>query len=204
MLDDTRLHDVPALPAPSAPRSPEAATPAATPAPDGAGARGPRLAVGLGTGAALALLWAGLTGGAADGWVFGVPAVLFGAAIAWRLAPEAGWRLSAPGALRFAGWFAVEAVRGAADVARRAFDPRLPVAPGWRRHPLTLPPGAPRLVMANAITLLPGTLTAELHDDHLIVHMLDTRADLAADLAALEARVRALFALPPADLETCP
>jgi multicomponent Na+:H+ antiporter subunit E len=151
----------------------------------------------LGTGAALALGWAGLTGGAPGSWAIGLPAVLAGAALAWWAGPAPAWRLSPLGALRFGGWFAVQSVLGAWDVARRAFNPRLPVAPGYRRHPLTLPAGAPRLVMANAITLLPGTLTAELHDDHLIVHMLDTGQDLAADLAALEARVRDLFALRP-------
>lgn len=145
---------------------------------------------------ALALLWAGLTGGAAETWVLGLPAVLAGTAILWRAAPLPVVRISVLGALGFAVWFLWQALRGAVDVAARALDPRLPVAPGYRRHPLTLPPGAPRLVMANAITLLPGTLTAEIGEDHLIVHMLDRRTDLAADLAALEARVRALFALP--------
>ncbi len=111
-------------------------------------------------------------------------------------------RLSLTGALRLSGWFAVQALRGAVDVAGRALAPGLPVAPGWTRYPLRLPPGAPRLVMANAITLLPGTLTAELieggpESDHLIVHLLDARVDPAPDLAALEARVRGLFALPP-------
>lgn len=72
-------------------------------------------------------------------------------------------RLSPPGLLMLAGWFAVQALRGAVDVAGRALGPADRVAPGWYRHPLDLPPGAPQLVMANAITMLPGTLTAELH-----------------------------------------
>jgi multicomponent Na+:H+ antiporter subunit E len=191
MLDDGRHHAVAALLRAEAPPAP--------PGPAPARRRAAALAAGL-----LAALWAGLTGGDAGSWVIGLPAVLAGAAIAGRLAPARLWRLSASGALGFAGWFALQAVRGALDVARRAFDPRLPLAPGWRRHPLTLPPGAPRLVLANAVTLLPGTLTAELARDHLVVHMLDTRADLAADLAPLEARVRALFALPPAPTPSRP
>ena len=116
--------------------------------------------------------------------------------MAWRTAPAVSWRLSPAGTAAFVGWFALRAVAGGGDVAMRAFRPCLSVAPGYRHYPLTLPDGAPRLVMANAITLLPGTLTAELRDDHLVVHMLDTRADLVAELGALERRVRALFALP--------
>lgn len=157
----------------------------------------PRVRAALAAGAGLALLWAGLTGGGAEAWVFGVPAVLAGVAVAWALAPAAHWRLSPAAALRFGAWFAIQAIRGAVDVALRACDPRLPVAPGRLDYPLGLPDGAPRLVMANAITLLPGTLTAELHDDHMIVHVLDQRADVTADLRALELRVRALFALAP-------
>ena len=71
----------------------------------------------------------------------------------------------------------------------------MPLRPGYRRHSLALPAGAPRLLFLNTVTLLPGTLSAEVAGDAVIVHMLDTSADLAADLTALKARVAALFAL---------
>jgi multicomponent Na+:H+ antiporter subunit E len=200
MLDDGSLPPPP-LPPTLPPRRPVQVSAALKPPATAAAVRPAplraRYAAAVGTGAVLALIWAGLTGGAPDSWAIGMPAVLAGSALAWRAAPAPAWRLSPLGTLRFAGWFAVQSVLGATDVARRAFAPRLPVAPGYRRHPLTLPPGAPRHVMANAITLLPGTLTAELNEYHLIVHMLDTGQDLTADLDVLEARVRALFALPP-------
>lgn len=165
----------------------------------------PRLARGggwrglLSTAAVLALLWGGLTGWDPTSWVMGAPAVLAGTALTLLFPPRPRWRLSLPGALHFALWFAVEAVRGAIDVSRRAFAPNMPLAPGFRSHRLTLPPGPARLVFVNAITLLPGTLSAELADDLVVVHMLDTGADLDADLKALEARVRALFALKETD-----
>lgn len=183
MLDDTRHAPRPA--------------PVQAGAGPGPASRRRRLTAGAGAAVALALGWAGLTGGAAGTWVFGAPAVLTGALLAARTAPARGHRLSPAGALGFALWFVVQAWRGGWDVARRALDPRATVAPGWHRRRLRLPAGAPRLVMANAVTLLPGTLSAELRDDCLTVHLLDRRADPEADLAALEARVRALFALPP-------
>lgn len=191
---EARQAELQALPAPiRAPANvPSAAVIPSEPAPER-----PRAAMALLSGAGVALFWAGLAGTGAEGWLFGAPAVLAGGAIGWALAPATGWRIAPLGALRFAGWFAAQAVRGSVDVALRAFHPRLPVAPGWRRHPVMLPPGAPRLVMANAITLLPGTLTAELHDDHMILHLLDVREDPSAELLKLESRVRALFALPP-------
>ena len=97
--------------------------------------------------------------------------------------------------MRFVGWFALQSVRGAVDVARRALAWRLPLSPGCRAYRTALPEGAPRLLFANAITLLPGTLTAGIEGDRLVIHMLDTGADLDGELAALERRVAALFAL---------
>lgn len=143
----------------------------------------------------LALIWAVLTNGRLDAWIFGIPAVLAGAAIGLMLPDSARWRMSPQGAVVFAIWFAVQSVRGAVDVAGRAFAPRMPLRPGFRRYPLRFPPGAPRVMFVNTISLLPGTLSAEIAGEELIVHMLDTRADLASELSALEARIAALFVL---------
>ncbi len=145
--------------------------------------------------AALLLIWAALTDFRADALVFGLPAVLAGAALVFLMPFSPGWRLSPRGALGFVWWFALQSVRGAVDVAWRAFAPRMPLRPGFRRHPLTLPAGAPRVLFLNTVTLLPGTLSAEVTGDAVIVHMLDTSADLEADLTVIEARVAALFAL---------
>lgn len=149
----------------------------------------------LGALVVLGLIWAMLTDWRADAWTFGIPAVLTGVALTLLMPPNAGWRLSPRGALGFVLWFAVQSVRGAVDVAGRAFSPRMPLHPGFRRYPLTFHAGAPRVMFVNCITLLPGTLSAETADDEVIVHMLDTRADLQADLGVLEARIAALFVL---------
>ncbi len=146
----------------------------------------------------LALLWALLTDFRSDTWVFGLPAVLAGAALVFMLPSAPGWRLSLSGTLAFALWFAVKSLRGATDVAIRALAPRMSLRPGFRAFTPALPQGAPRVVFLNTITLLPGTLSAEIAGDAVIVHMLDTRADLDADLGALETRIAAMFGLPSA------
>lgn len=145
--------------------------------------------------AALLLIWAALTDFRPDALVFGLPAVLAGAGLVFLMPTSPGWRISPRGALGFVWWFALQSVRGAVDVAWRAFAPQMPLRPGFRRHPLALPTGAPRVLFLNTVTLLPGTLSAEVEGDAVIVHMLDTSADLGADLTALEVRVAALFAL---------
>lgn len=141
-------------------------------------------------------LWWSLSGGTAETWVFGIPAVLAATVTAYLTRSPFRWRLSAIGAMRFGAWFAIQSVRGALDVSRRALRWRVDVDPGLRTFAVTLPAGAPRMVFANTITLLPGTLTAELSDDAVVVHVLDVNTDARAELARVEDRVRDLFALP--------
>ncbi len=183
-----------------APLHPPLATPPADPPPEPA--RSGRWRGMVVTAGAMAAIWAVLLGDQPGSWVLGAPAILGGVALAATVpaAPRASGprlRLSPRGSLRFAGWFARHSVRGASDVAWRACQPRLPIAPGFRTHVTALPAGAPRTLFANCITLLPGTLTADIDGATLTIHMLDRRQDLAADLGALEARVAAIWALPP-------
>lgn len=155
------------------------------------------------TAGVLAAIWAVLLGDQPGSWVLGAPAILGGVALAASVpaAPPATGprlRISPRGSLRFAGWFARHSVLGASDVAWRACQPRLPIEPGFRTHVTGLPAGAPRTLFANCITLLPGTLTADIDGARLTIHMLDRTQDLSADLGALEARVAAIWALPQA------
>jgi multicomponent Na+:H+ antiporter subunit E len=149
------------------------------------------------TGAALGAFWLVLTGFEPTALAFGAPAVLAGAALAFLFPPATPWRIAPLAALNFAAFFAWQSVRGALDVARRALDPRLPLAPGFRTVILTIGRGPGRVLLANTISLLPGTLSAEIEGRRLIVHTLDLDGDLAAEVAALEARIRAVFGARP-------
>lgn len=160
---------------------------------------GDRLRSAAFTALVLSLLWLGLTGGGAEAWAFGIPAILAGIALVQMFPPATRWRLSPMGTLRFVLWFAWQSVLGSVDVAARALAWRVRVRPTFRHYHTALPEGAPRLVFANAITLLPGTMSAGMNGTALVIHMLDRGADLEAELGALERRVAALFAisLPP-------
>jgi multicomponent Na+:H+ antiporter subunit E len=150
----------------------------------------------FGTVGGLALLWVGLAGPDPASWVVAGPVIAVATALTFAFPPARRLRFAPIGAIRFLAWFAVASLRGAVDVAGRALAWRMPLAPGLRSYETDLPPGASRLVFVNAITLLPGTLSAGISGTRIEVHMLDTRVDLAAELAPLEARVRGLFALP--------
>ena len=143
--------------------------------------------------AGLAAVWWLLNPGDPASWIVGVPAVAAGAAVALLFPDTPAPRRSLRASLRFAGYFARASVVGATDVALRAMRPSLDLRPGFIIWRTRLPEGVPRELFANAVTLLPGTLSARLEGDALTVHQLDERAD--PGLSALEARVAAMFRL---------
>ena len=155
------------------------------------------------TGAVMAAIWAALLGDQPGSWVLGVPAIIGGVVLAARVpgppplaADDPALRPQLRGAVAFALWFARESLRGAVDVAWRACQPRPAIAPGFRSYTTALPAGAPRTLFANCITLLPGTLTADIAGARLTIHMLDRTSDLDGDLGALEGRIAAIWGLP--------
>jgi multicomponent Na+:H+ antiporter subunit E len=110
------------------------------------------------------------------------------AAATWtslRLLPPDGSRLSLPGIAKLVLRFPGQSLTAGIDVARRAFDPRLPLHPGFVTVPLRLPPGTQRDAFCAYASLLPGTLPVETNDDGtLLVHCLDIGQPVAAQMAA--------------------
>jgi multicomponent Na+:H+ antiporter subunit E len=146
--------------------------------------------------AVFSLLWWLLTEGRAEAWPFGLPFIAAAAAVSSlsRPAPagSGGWRISLMSLLRLSGYFLGHSLLAGVDVAARAFKHPLPLAPTLIDYPLRLPAGAPTVLMAGLVTLMPGTL-AMIGRDRLRVHVLDRRGDFARDLRRLEARVAAVF-----------
>lgn len=90
------------------------------------------------------------------------------------------------------GWLTVKVVRSNIRLARRIWDPRLPIAPSWRRLPMNLDTALKRTLYANSITLTPGTLTTDIDEHSIEVHAL-SEEDMRDILdGSFEARVRAM------------
>jgi multicomponent Na+:H+ antiporter subunit E len=140
-----------------------------------------------------AVMWWILTDGAVDSWLVGVPLVLFATLVSGILVPPFSW--SVIRIARFVPFFLWHSLSGGVDVARRALHPRLPISPRLFDHRWRLPPGPQRVFMANTVSLLPGTLSAELDEEYLRVHVLDHTGAFAAELARIEVRVARLFGL---------
>ena len=90
-------------------------------------------------------------------------------------------------------YFARKSLLGGWDVARRAFAPSLPLAPGILRLELSFGAGAPTAVFAWLVSLTPGTAAAAIEGHVLVVHALDTRMAVEAQLRELERHVAAVF-----------
>ena len=138
--------------------------------------------------------------GEVRGQLLGAVLAIGGAALLHAaLGGRSGWRLSFLGALRFVPFFLHAAFRGGLDVARRAFDPALPLAPKLLLYRTRLPEGAPRVLFVNSMNLMPGTFSAALDGAAVQVHLLASDYQGSAGVRELEARVAAVFGLelPP-------
>lgn len=142
---------------------------------------------------ALFAVWLALNGLTA--WPLGLAVAALGAALGAAFAPGEARALRLARVPGFAAFFLRESLRGGLDVARRALHPRVPLSPHFVERALRLPPGPPRTLMVSLVSLLPGSLAADLDAERnrLRVHLLAGRN--AAELDALEARIAALFGL---------
>lgn len=140
----------------------------------------------------LALWWV-LAGGDARSWIIGLPTAVLAALVFGRLGPRAGWRLSPLGLLRFAPFFLRESILGGVDVAARTLSPSVRVTPGFVVYRTRLAETGPRTFFANCVSLLPGTLAADLDGDRVQVHALARDLDVDTGLRRLERAVAGLF-----------
>jgi multicomponent Na+:H+ antiporter subunit E len=143
---------------------------------------------------ALAVFWGILTRGDLSSWAVGVPIVAAATLISVALLPRLSWHWRLSGLLRFVPYFLRKSVLGSIDVARRALHPRLPLAPILVEYPVRLHDSLARVFLVNTVSLLPGTLGAELHAHHLTVHALDgSSAAITTELKFLEELIANLF-----------
>jgi multicomponent Na+:H+ antiporter subunit E len=92
------------------------------------------------------------------------------------LTPALPWHL-----LRYLGVFLRALVEANVDMARRVLSPALPIRPAMVEVHTELRSPLGVLLLANSITLTPGTLTVEVSDDQLRIHWID--ASPGEDLA---------------------
>lgn len=71
--------------------------------------------------------------------------------------------------------FLIELVKSNFDVARRVLTPSLPINPGIVTFKTKLKSDFAKMMLANSITLTPGTLSVDLIDDTYYIHWIDVK-----------------------------
>ncbi len=79
------------------------------------------------------------------------------------------------------GAFVVELTKANVDVARRALSPSLPVKPGIVKVPVGLKSEYAQAMLADSITLTPGTITVDTVEedgkDYYYIHWIDVASE---------------------------
>lgn len=135
------------------------------------------------------LLWWIIVQGRADAWLIGLPAVIVATILSFKLSGYLLPKLSLTGALIFISLFIRESISGGIDVARRTLRPEMLIQPGFDRYRLNIDDPFGRLLFINCISLLPGTLAADLDEKHVDIHMLDIRQDPLPQLQRIETAI---------------
>jgi multicomponent Na+:H+ antiporter subunit E len=161
----------------------------------------PAIAIAIAQRATLmALLWWAITQGRTESWLFGAPVIVAAVAASIALQGRQRWRLRPLAAARILPWFLARSLLAGVDVALRVLRPQPRIAPAFVvvRTRLT-DPGA-RVLLADSMSLLPGTLSAGLRGDALELHVLDRAAPAVREVRAIETRIAELLGLRLAEL----
>ncbi|MGM0680911.1 MAG: Na+/H+ antiporter subunit E [Thermodesulfobacteriota bacterium] len=141
------------------------------------------------------LIWFVMVGGDSASWIIGGPMVLIAVVLSLILADNKAWNISFRGGLLFAPYFLFQSTASGFDVLRRTFSLKLKINPGLISYKTSLPEGTPRVLLVNTISLMPGTLSADLRDELIVVHTLDVNLPVWAGIQRLETRIALLFSL---------
>lgn len=97
--------------------------------------------------------------------------------------------------LSYLAWLVWQVIITNIDVARRIWNPSLPIKPASRKIKVSVKDPLIKTIYANSITLTPGTVTTEIGEDYFIVHALNSEGldeleegDMERRLICLEER----------------
>ena len=93
---------------------------------------------------------------------------------------------------RLWGWLFIEIVKSSIDVARIVLDPRLPISPTVVEFKTSCKGPIGQAILGNSITLSPGTVTLDVHEDHVKVHCLTVEGARDIEGGELDRRVSAV------------
>jgi multicomponent Na+:H+ antiporter subunit E len=88
----------------------------------------------------------------------------------------------------YAPFFMYYVIKANIDVAYRVIHPRLPINPGIVKIKTDLKSEIAQTMLANSITLTPGTLSVDIKDGYMYIHWLDVKSEDIEEASKLIAR----------------
>lgn len=95
-----------------------------------------------------------------------------------------------PASVRYLPWLTIEVVKANIHVARRILEPRPAISPRIVRLPITQKSDLGRTILANSITLTPGTVSIYVRAHELWFYALDEDCAQGALSGEMDRRVR--------------
>jgi len=144
----------------------------------------------------LLAVWLILTTGNLASWAIGLPFI----AIAILLQPSSAVHADKPvqfvnfiAVLQFFYFFILESLRGGIDVSRRVLARQPQTDPVLYNYSMQLKLPQAQQIFISSISLLPGTLCADVNINQLRIHTLDQHTDTKQGINKLELLVAKIF-----------
>ena len=101
-------------------------------------------------------------------------------------------------AVTFVGYLFISIIKSNFDVAGRVIQKNIPIKPGIVKVRTKLKSKVGRMILANSITLTPGTLSVDVNDDYFFIHWIDVSSTdvdkaSAAIVAGFEKYLEVIF-----------
>ncbi|MFN2366581.1 MAG: Na+/H+ antiporter subunit E [Desulfurivibrionaceae bacterium] len=138
-------------------------------------------------------LWLFLSGADISGWPFGLAATLAAVWLHLHLATNDPRRLRPLTVILFIPYFIGLSILSGVDVMKRVLHPALPIDPALIDFPLRIDHEGGRVLLADCVSLLPGTISARLDREVLLIHTLDKGLPVLSNVRDLERRIEKLY-----------
>jgi len=137
------------------------------------------------------VIWVVLSGTQIKALVFGVAIMPAAVWLSLQLIPAQS-PLRVWGLVRSIPVFIWGSLRGGVDVARRAYLPITGLRPDWVKVQVALDDYG-CVALGSVLSLMPGTLSAGMREDKLLVHLLDKDAGFEDGILQTEAAIAAII-----------
>jgi len=101
--------------------------------------------------------------------------------------------LAAAGSFYYGAWVLYRIGAASCHVAKLALHPAMPIAPRFISHTTRLQTDAEKVLFAHSITLTPGTITADMDGQELVVHQLDDASARDILSRAIENKIARIY-----------